>query len=388
MKRMICMRKWKMGLLYLIFLCFCLTGCIPDEFTKEEAGEQEKEAVRIFSRYLDEELGDGEIETVSVHKGTPPRTNGYYLTDFVDGTFTYREKSYSFVVNTRTEEIYTSLEVKELEEKGMEYVLDSFDISCDEIVESRLMAGLNVPALGEDKENLYEGRAITLDSVLPVDFEASKEGIEALFEDESYEIKLYITYKGSAGPNQEGYGIEKLPGLKLLELKHMKSKAEASEELGGIYDYMMSETLKETVQNESRAVRYARWKHLEKDGFHMFFESYCREDLDGDIEETTLEADKDIYFLVEGEQIKIFCTGKTNFFFFAENLSEKESEMPVAWEFVRGSGRIGHAKITWLRDKNRYVLGSLGERKPSAFSAEAGNYAFYLGDAAKEVLED
>lgn len=375
-------------LLYLILLCFFLTGCVPDEFTKEEAVEQERKAMEIFTRYLDDELEGGEIENVSVCKETPPHTMGYYLTDFVDGTFTYGGKSYSFVVNTRTEEIYTSLEVKELEEKGMKYVLDSFDIACDEIVESRFMAGLNVPALREDKENLFEGRLITLDGVLPVDFEASKEEIEALFEDESCEIKLYITYKGSAGLNQEGYGIEKLPGLKLLELKHMKSKAEASEELGGIYDYMMSETLEETVQNESRSVRYARWKHLEHDGFHMFFENYCREDLDGEVKETALEADEDIYFLVEGERIEIFCTGETNFFFFAENFSEKESEMPVVWEFVRESGRMGHAEITWLRDKNRYVLGSLGERKPSAFSVEAGNYTFYLGDAAKKVLED
>ena len=48
------MGKWKGRLLCLALLCICLTGCVPDEFTKEEAREQEKAAMEIFYRYLDE----------------------------------------------------------------------------------------------------------------------------------------------------------------------------------------------------------------------------------------------------------------------------------------------------------------------------------------------
>lgn len=382
------MRKWRGRLLCLVLLCFCLTGCIPNEYTEEEAEEQEKAAVEIFGEYLAEELGSGEIEAVSVHTETLSHTVGYYLTDFVDGKFTYRGQTYSFVVNTRTEEIYTSLEVEETKEKGLEYLLDSLDISCDEIVESRFSIELHVPAVGEDTENLYEGAKTSLSGVLPATYETSEQDIEKLFGNENYEFKLYIIYKGKEGLNQEGYGIGELPGLKSLELKHMKAKAVSSEELGGIYDYMMSETLKETAQNESRTVRYARWDHLEQDGFHIFYEGYCREETDGEVKEIVLETDEDIYLVVEEERIEVFCAEETNFFLFAENLSAKESEMPVAWEFAVSNGHTRYAERSWLRDGKRFVLGGTGDRKPCVFQGREGYSAFYLGDEAKKVLEN
>ena len=95
-------RKLKMRMLCLTLLCLCLTGFTPDKFTKEEAQKLEKEAMEIFNRYLDEELGGGKIESVSVHKGTRRGEVAYYLADYVDGKFTYRENVYSFSVNTWT----------------------------------------------------------------------------------------------------------------------------------------------------------------------------------------------------------------------------------------------------------------------------------------------
>ena len=166
----------------LVSIGFCLTCCnfsdIPDKYNKKEARAQEKEAGEIFAQYLKEELGGGKIEKVSIYAAVPPNDVGFYLTDFVDGRFTYEGESYAFVVNTRTEEIYTSLRLQELKETGTEYVRDYFQISCDEIIES-------------------------------------------------------------------------LPGLKALNIYHMKSKAEVSEKLDGIYDYMMSEILKESVRKGS-----------------------------------------------------------------------------------------------------------------------------------------
>ena len=330
-------------------------------------------------------MGSGKIESVSVHKDVSPGTVGYYMTDFVDGKFTYQEETYFFAVNTRTEEIYTSLKLEELKEKGREYVLDFFDISCDEIVKNYFYVELFLPALEEDTENIYKGGNTGLMDVLPVTFEVSEQDMEELFRDEKYDIKIYITYKGETGLSREGYGIEELPGLKVLELKHMKDKAEASEELGGIYDYMMSETLRESAQDGVPTVRYARWEHLEKDGFHLFFEGYCRENTDGEVKETLLEEDEDIELLVEGERIEVVCDDETEFYLFAEELSGKEFETPVIWEFVMGNERVGHAERVWLKDGDRYVLGGRGDRKPCAFSGRKGRSVIYMGDMAKDM---
>lgn len=220
------MGKWKEKLLCLALICLCLTGCIPDEFEKEDAKEQEKEAVEIFNRYLDEELGGGEIESVSVHRETAGGP-AYHMTDFVDGEFIYGEKTYSFVVNTRTEEIYTSLKMDELKEKGTEYVLDSLDISCDKIVEKRFYIELYVPALEDDTENIYEGKDIGLRNVLPAAFEVREQDLEALFNDENCDIKIYITYEGE---RWDGNGANELPALKVLELEPVRERSELAED--------------------------------------------------------------------------------------------------------------------------------------------------------------
>lgn len=221
------MRKLKMRMLCLALLCLCLTGCTPDKFTKEEAQKQENEAKEIFNRYLDEELGGGKIESVSVHKGTRRGEVAYYLTDYVDGKFTYQENVYSFSVNTRTGEIYTSLRLEELKEKGTEYILDFMDISCDEIVENQFYIGLYVPALQEDTENLYEGADICLADVLPAAFEVQQRDMEELFYDEKCDIKIYITYEGE---RREGTGAKELPAVKVLQLEPVREQDGDSED--------------------------------------------------------------------------------------------------------------------------------------------------------------
>ena len=362
----------------LVLLSLCLTGCIPNEYTKEEARDQEKAAMEIFARYLEGEPGEGKIVTASVHAAVPPKANGYYLTDFVDGSFTYEGESYKFVVNTRTEEIFTSLRLQELKEMGTDYVQDYFQISCDEIIESHMDVEVRVPALSEDTENRYEGMSISLASVVPVSLDVSEDSVIAILEDETYTVNMDIIYKGKEGPEPEGYGIEALPGLRSLKIKHMKSKAEASDELGGIYDYMMSDILEESVRKDSHTVRYTRWDHLEEGNFHLFFETYCRECTNGNVVETELEKGRDIQLLVDDERVEVDCNKDTGYFLFAEGLSDRESKTLIVREYLKGDGNKHRDKLKWLRDGERFVAGM---REPEIFN---GWSVFYLEDGTKE----
>ena len=362
----------------LVLLSLCLTGCIPNEYTKEEARDQEKAAMEIFARYLEGEPGEGKIVTASVHAAVPPKANGYYLTDFVDGSFTYEGESYKFVVNTRTEEIFTSLRLQELKEMGTDYVQDYFQISCDEIIESHMDVEVRVPALSQDKENRYEGMSISLASVVPVSLDVSEDSIKAILEDEAYTVNMDIIYKGEWGLAPDGYGIESLPGLKALNIYHMKSKAEVSEELEGIYDYMMLETLKESVREGSPTTRYAEWDHLEEGNFHLFFETYCRECTNGNVVETELEKGRDIQLLVDDERVQVDCNKDTGYFLFAEGLSDRESKTLIVREYLKGDGNKHRDKLKWLRDGERFVAGM---REPEIFN---GWSVFYLEDGTKE----
>lgn len=366
----------------LVSVSFCLTGCnfsnIPDKYTKKEARDQEKESREIFAQYLEGELGSGKIEKVSVYAAVSPNDVGFYLTDFVNGRFAYEGESYAFVVNTRTEEIYTSLRLQELKETGTEYVQDYFQISCDEIIESHMDVTVRVPALSEDKENRFESMSISLAGVVPISLDVSEDSIKAILEDEAYTVNMDIIYKGEWGLAPDGYGIESLPGLKALNIYHMKSKAEVSEELEGIYDYMMSETLKESVREGSPTTRYAEWDHLEEGNFHLFFETYCRECTSGNVVVTELEKGRDIQLLVDDERVEVDCNKDFGYFLFAEVLSDRESKTLIAREYLKGDGNKHQDKLKWLRDGERFVAGM---REPEIFN---GWSVFYLEDGTKE----
>lgn len=366
----------------LVSISFCLTGCnfsdIPEKYTKKEAREQEKKAREIFAQYLEEELGGGKIEKVSVYAAVPPNDVGLYLTDFVNGRFAYEGESYAFVVNTRTEEIYTSLQLQELKETGTEYVQDYFQISCDEIIESHMDVTVRVPALSEDKENRFKGMSISLAGVVPISLDVSEDSIKAILEDEAYTVNMDIIYKGEWGLAPDGYGIESLPGLKALNIYHMKSKAEISEELEGIYDYMMSETLKESVREGSPTTRYAEWDHLEEGNFHLFFETYCRECTSGNVVETELEKGRDIQLLVDDKRVEVDCNKDNGYFLFAEGLSDRESKTLIVREYLKGDRNKHRDKLKWLRDGERFVAGM---REPEIFN---GWSVFYLEDGTKE----
>lgn len=366
----------------LVSVSLCLTGCnfsdIPDKYTKKEAQDQEKEAREIFAQYLEGELGGGKIEKVSVYEAVPPNDVGFYLTDFVNGRFAYEGESYAFVVNTRTEEIYTSLRLQELKKTGTEYVQDYFQISCDEIIESHIDVTVRVPALSEDKENRFEGMSISLAGVVPISLDVSEDSIKAILEDEAYTVNMDIIYKGEWGLAPDGYEIESLPGLKALNIYHMKSKAEISEALEGIYDYMMSETLKESVREGSPTTRYAEWDHLEEGNFHLFFETYCRECTSGNVVETELEKGRDIQLLVDDERVEVDCNKDTGYFLFAEGLSDRESKTLIVREYLKGDGNKHRDKLKWLRDGERFVAGM---REPEIFN---GWSVFYLEDGTRE----
>ena len=355
----------------LVSISFCLTGCnfsnIPDKYTKKEARDQEKESREIFAQYLEGELGGGKIEKVSVYAAVPPNDVGFYLTDFVDGRFAYEGESYAFVVNTRTEEIYTSLRLQELKKTGTEYVQDYFQISCDEIIESHMDVTVRVPAM-----------SISLAGVVPISLDVSEDSIKAILEDEAYTVNMDIIYKGEWGLAPDGYGIESLPGLKALNIYHMKSKAEVSEELEGIYDYMMSETLKESVREGSPTTRYAEWDHLEEGNFHLFFETYCRECTSGNVVVTELEKGRDIQLLVDDERVEVDCNKDFGYFLFAEGLSDRESKTLIVREYLKGDGNKHRDKLKWLRDGERFVAGM---REPEIFN---GWSVFYLEDGTKE----
>ena len=255
---------------------------------------------------------------------------------------------------------------------------DYFQISCDEIIESHMDVTVRVPALSEDKENRFKGMSISLADVVPISLDVSEDSIKAILEDEAYTVNMDIIYKGEWGLAPDGYGIESLPGLKALNIYHMKSKAEVSEELEGIYDYMMSETLKESVREGSPTTRYAEWDHLEEGNFHLFFETYCRECTSGNVVETELEKGRDIQLLVDDERVEVDCNKDTVYFLFAERLSDRESKTLIVREYLKGDGNKHRDKLKWLRDGERFVAGM---REPEIFN---GWSVFYLEDGTKE----
>jgi len=371
-------------LLCVILLAFCLTGCIPNAYTEEEARAQEKEGRAVFRQYAEENLPGAKITDISVH--TEQNTEGNCLTDYVDGEFFYEGEKYIFVADTVSGEIYTSLAFEEMKEKGIEYVLDTLGISCDKIVENKWYTRYFVPALKDDPDNVFDGEETDLEGVLPVSFDVEND-TEEILSDKDYEIIIYLSYVGDEGLKPEGYDITGMPGLLSLEIRHLKddedrlrtySSVEGEVYHDGIYEYMMQEYVDMNRDN----VIYSQWREYEKDHVILAYECYRRECQGETVTETVVEAGKDIQMAVGKEQIRV--RGSNVYYYLLETDSDvAEDQNRVVKEMTLNTGKVIYTDYQWLWDGDQYTCGiSLPER-----GFVQGEEVYYTGDAAVKLIK-
>lgn len=370
--------NYKGKLLCIILLAFCLTGCM-----EETVRAQEKEGKEVFRQYAEENLPGAKITYISIRMEMSHM--GACLTDYVEGEFIYEETKHKFVVNTVSGEVYTSILVDELKEKGTAYVLDTLGISCDKIVENRWIAGYCVPARKEDPDNVFEGKKINLGCVLPVSFDIEND-LEEILDNENCNMHIYLSYAGDEGLNPDGYDITVMSGLESLDIRHLKDNedqirayqpVDRNSYSEGVYEYM----LKEHVVIQPDRVVYSQWAEYEKEYVILAYEYYKRECEGKDVTETIAEAGTDIQIAVGKDRIGI-RGNKVNYYLLNTDLNVAKAQDRIVIEKTLNTGKVIYEDYQWLWDGDRYVCG----KYEPVMGCVRGEDVYYLGDAAQELI--
>lgn len=93
----------------MLSLVLLLGGCIPNNFTPEEEHAFLETASEVVSNFLDKQYSGAKIAHIQAETDVAPDGSGYELTEFASGQFSRQGQTYHFLVNTETEEVYTSV---------------------------------------------------------------------------------------------------------------------------------------------------------------------------------------------------------------------------------------------------------------------------------------
>lgn len=367
-----------------------LTGCSSYDFNEDERTEQIEQAEELMEDYLSRNYPGGMLEDVSLHVEVVE--GNYCQTDFVDGGFIYEGEEYRFVVNTETGEIYTSCLLEEAGRAGIEYVLETLEISSQEILDWNFYIKYPVSSKGELSETAYEGDTY-LENVLMDSFQDPEDIIEFL-KNEECNIMIQIVYAGENSLKPEGYDLTDLPGVSSLTLWHAWDKEELPWEISfaekswdGRYDYdyryMVSEYIAVVTKmyDGGSGIYYSKWDYCEGEDFLLTYECYHRiENSQGVQEQQTGSAD--ILLREEQDFVEVESLSNTTCYLFAKANRVKEKE-GVKEEQLLQNGGSQYEEKEWIPVGDCYILGIV---IPQACDLKEGRgpKRFYQGKAEKE----
>ena len=151
-------------LAFCLSMLFCLSfsGCYLDDFTSSEQDKLYDSAIKIFKEYLAKTDPKAKIKEVSSVKYLGENRQ-LQLTEFVKGEYQSGGKDMKFVVNTKTGDIYTSVQADLYKEKATVLVNDMLGLQWTAVkpevhISSRVdMHGKKPPIGGSNEDSELPG---------------------------------------------------------------------------------------------------------------------------------------------------------------------------------------------------------------------------------------
>lgn len=327
-------KKRGMFLLILCLVCvlFGTTGCMKNQFTRDDEKALTERGKEIFQEYIDSNYEGAEIKTA---EKCVLQDGGYYLlTDYMTGVFLYEGEYYQYTVNVETEDIYTSIVFDDFMEEWKNQMIERFALEYDRIECTYFTFYISVPAKKEDTKNMFpENAQLRLQNVLPEDVDVSTYQDE-IVKNENNEVIMDLSYVGQKRIEDYHFSLEQTEWANAevsLSLNHIKDEAELDgyarvlpedvryflkEEKGtkykykidSIYEYMCSEV----VVISGDYYLYQQWSEYEKDGFTICYNSYemsdnrlIYSDDEYAMDEKACEAEIDFEVCVEDGVLKV-----------------------------------------------------------------------------------
>lgn len=371
-------RKLSAGLLAVIMsLVLLLTGCMIQGYTDEEEAAFLAEAEKVVSDYLAKNYSGAEVTNIQSQTTVTDDNAMYVLTSFASGEFSWQGETYSFVVSTRTGEVFTSILKDEIVGRLLDDLLQAFHIDAQETQVHRC----SIYLLGSNLEE-----KIAVQNVFP-DGETADELYEKIINDtgEYSFSSITLLYKGEDLSPEISKEDCPFPALSSVDIYHI------ADEYGFVkYNYKFLFELpcfsSEILQLDFSAgtSEYTRNQVWERDGFQIIYNAYERTEKQGAVTESVI-TDEDISLTVTEGYIALDCTKKN----FAIYLSAADEEMVKEYLYHYNGGSKIYQGV-WYAYEDRYFFDGddFGDlRTPNRFTGSHPiNNIIYTDSEIKEPL--
>lgn len=330
----------------LLFLLLCtLTGCIPNNFTREEEEAFLREAREVASDYLSDQYSWSEIRKIEPE--TEVEEAGYVLTEFASGQFVWKGQTYDFAVNVETGEVYTSVMLDEIRERLKEEVLRGLGVNGEETS----VEGCDIYCVMAGGEEAGRG----FQNVVPQ--EASvEELVEKVLQDtDRYQFSIWLQYKGEELPLEMMEMEAPFPTLDSVVIYHVADEHALYE---GEYGYSTLPSLSEEIlilNFYSDTANYTRYQTMEQDGLRLVYKAYERIREQDTVTESVINQE-DITLTVTDEYIRVDCAKED----YSIYLSTADPKIARKYRYVNLSNRVITEKETdlgkWYSYEGVYVF--------------------------------
>lgn len=268
----------------------------------------------LSDRYKGVKIQEIQPETILIDDGGE-------LTEFASGQFVWKWKTYNFVVNTETGEIYTSVYLDEIEERLKEALFQGLDITGEETaVEACVISYLKFTEM--TNRNSFQ-------NVFPEE-ESVEKLLEKILQDtESYRFAMGLQYKGEDLSLELMEQEAPFPTLSNVIIYHIAEEHALHE---GKYSYFILPSLSREIMElgfSMDTASYTRYQTLERDDLRVTYNAYERSREQDTVTESVI-AEEDITLTVTDEFIRLDCT-KDNYSMY---LSTKDKAITRKYRYV------------------------------------------------------
>lgn len=281
-----------------------------------------QEAREVALSYLSDKYRGAKIQKIE------PETilidDGWELTEFASGQFVWKWKTYDFVVNTETGEVYTSVYLEEVEERLEEELLRELGIVSEEMaVEYCSISYL------KDAEKL-DGYCFK--NVFPEEESAEKLLEKILQDTETYRFFMQLRYKGEDLLVEMMERESPFPTLSGVVIYHIAEERELHKG-----DYLALPILSKEIMElrfSQDTASYTRYQTLEQDGLRVTYNAYERTREQNAVTESVI-TEEDITLTVTVEFIRVDCT-KDNYSMY---LTTNDNKITRKYRYVFSNSR-------------------------------------------------
>lgn len=357
-------------------LVLFLSGCMPNNYTSWEERAFLRTAKNMASDYLKKQYSGARIKNIQAETDIAPGGFGFDLTEFASGQFTWQGQTYEFLVNTETEQVYTSVYLAEIKERLRDVVLQDLDIDVSEAAVS-----INYRPIVEESDYYVD-----FTNVFPRKDSAEELLKEILRDTEEYNVSIRIQYKGEGLPSEITKQDAPFPTLSSVTFYHIRDEHGLCLPFTDAVIPSLSEEILKLKYRQGLPgdYSYTRNQVVEQDGFYVVYNAYERT-VEKDVVTESVITEEDITFTVTEEYIDLECA-KDNYVMYLSAADKGKAEKYCYFYYREPGGKLQINKGMWYTYEDRYVYSDNTYIKtPHKFYGSSLENTIYTKSASEEL---